>query len=191
MNIILIVLLFITIVLIKFFLNISKYYYLKKVITKHNIFIAGEMAEDDGQKKQDGIEAGNWIQENQLEIKNVVSKTGLRDQTKSYMQPLGLGYAKQQNVNALDNMLFLNTEILELAREIINRAKGYYKVQALKSFNPLYWIEILIFLPREILKYIGVDEKEKVGSIITKIIQIIYWIASIIFMYEKYKSGKF
>ena len=191
MNIILIVLLFITIVLIKFLLNISKYFYLKKVITKHNIFIAGEMAEDDGQKKQDGIEAGNWIQENQLEIKNVVSKTGLRDQTKSYMQPLGLGYAKQQNVNALDNMLFLNTEILELAREIINRAKGYYKVQALKSFNPLYWIEILIFLPREILKYIGVDEKEKVGSIITKIIQIIYWIASIIFMYEKYKSGKF
>ena len=191
MNIILIVLLFITIVLIKFLLNISKYFYLKKVITKHNIFIAGEMAEDDGQKKQDGIEAGNWIQENQLEIKNVVSKTGLRDQTKSYMQPLGLGYAKQQNVNALDNMLFLNTEILELAREIINRAKGYYKVQALKSFNPLYWIEILIFLPREILKYIGVDEKEKVGSIITKIIQIIYWIASIFFMYEKYKSGKF
>ena len=191
MNIILIVLLFITIVLIKFLLNISKYFYLKKVITKHNIFIAGEMAEDDGQKKQDGIETGNWIQENQLEIKNVVSKTGLRDQTKSYMQPLGLGYAKQQNVNALDNMLFLNTEILELAREIINRAKGYYKVQALKSFNPLYWIEILIFLPREILKYIGVDEKEKVGSIITKIIQIIYWIASIIFMYEKYKSGKF
>ena len=191
MNIILIVLLFITIVLIKFFLNISKYYYLKKVITKHNIFIDGELAEDDEQKKQDGIKAGNWIQENQLEIKNVVSKTGLRDQTKSYMQPLGLGYAKQQNVNALDNMLFLNTEILELAREIINRAKGYYKVQALKSFNPLYWIEILIFLPREILKYIGVDEKEKVGSIITKIIQIIYWIASIIFMYEKYKSGKF
>ena len=191
MNIILIVLLFITIVLIKFFLNISKYYYLKKVITKHNIFIDGELAEDDEQKKQDGIKAGNWIQENQLEIKNVVSKTGLRDQTKSYMQPLGLGYAKQQNVNALDNMLFLNTEILELAREIINRAKGYYKVQALKSFNPLYWIEILIFLPREILKYIGVDEKEKVGSIITKIIQIIYWIASIFFMYEKYKSGKF
>ena len=177
-------------IVIKFLLNISKYLYLKKVINKHNIFIDGELSEDEVKKKE-GIKAGDWIQENQMEIKNIVAKTGVPDQKRSYMKTLGLGYAQQQNISALDNMLYLNSDILELARETINRAKGYYKIQALKSFNPLYWVESLIFLPREILKYFGVNEKDKFGSFVTKIVQIIYWIASLIFMYAQYKSGKF
>jgi hypothetical protein len=190
-NILYLIFLFLAIILIKFLLNISKYFYLKKVIKKHNIFLDGELAKEDEQKKREGIEAGNWIQENQIEIKNVVSKTGLHDQKKSYMQSLGLGYAQQQNVSALDNILFLNADIMELAREIINRAKGFYKVQALKSFNPLFWIEFFVFLPKELLEYFGINEEAKVGSIIIKIFQVFYWIASIFFMYQAYlKSVK-
>jgi hypothetical protein len=181
-----ILILFIIVVLIKFLINITKYFYLKKVIIKHDAFLDWSEDEENEYKKQIGIKAQYWIQENILEIKSVVGKSGVGDQTKSYMKPVGLGYVQQRNISALDNLLFLNSEIIELARDLINRAKGYYKIQALKSFNPLYWIELIIFLPKELLKYVGVTGEERYSSTIIRIFQILYWVASVYFMYQSY-----
>ncbi len=102
------------------------------------------------------------------------------------MEPLGLGYTQQQSLSALDNLLILNSEIMGSAIEIIKRAKGFYKIQALKCFNPLFWIEFIVFLPKELFGYFGVDEEAKVSSILIRIFQIIYWMISIFFMYQTY-----
>jgi hypothetical protein len=174
---------------IRFLLNISKYYYLKKVILKQNIFFVGKVADANETQKDNSINAANWISEHQIEIRKVVMNTGVGDQITSYMEPLGLGHTQQQSISALDNLSFLNIDIMKTGREIVNRAKGYYRIQAMKSFNPLFWIEFVLFLPKELLKYLGVDSKAKIGSLITNIFQIIYWIASLFFMYQKYKNG--
>ena len=185
-NYIYIIIVLIIFIIVKFLLNISKYLYLKKVIKMHDIFMDWAIDDENDQKKGSGIRAQDWIQENILEIKSVVSKSGVGDQTQSYMKPVGLGYVQQRNISALDNLLFLNGEIIKLARDLISRAKGYYKLQALKSFNPLYWIEMTIFLPRELLKYIGLTESEKISSLVVRIFQILYWIISVYFMYQSY-----
>ena len=107
----------------------------------------------------------------------------------SFLEPIGFGRAQQQHMSALDNLTFLNIDILREGRTILTRAKGYYKVEALKSFNPLFWIEFIVFLPRELFKYFGFDINSKSISIISKIIQIVYWLASLITMYLTYKTN--
>jgi len=181
-----IVYVFILLIIIRFLLYISKFFYLRKVLIKQNIFIEGKFEDADEKKKKASEKAGDWVQENQIEIKKVALKAGIQDQRKSYMEPLGLGYTQQQSLSALDNLLMLNLEIMGSAIEIIKRAKGFYKIQALKCFNPLFWIEFIVFLPKEFFRYFGVDEEAKVSSVIIKIFQIIYWIISIFFMYQTY-----
>ena len=168
---------------VRFLININHYLYLKKAIHKHDQFIAGEICgENEIKKKRIGQKAGNWIQENQLEIKKRTLNTGIQDQYQSYMEPLGLGSVQRQSMSALDNLLFLNTEILQSARQILKTAKGHYKVQAFLSFSPLFWVELMIFLPRELLKMVGFEIKSKGSQNITNVIQLLYWIASIIYM---------
>lgn len=176
-------------IVVRFLLNISKYYYLKKVVNKRKIYIDGRFEDSNEGLKKYSDSAASWIQENQIEIRKIVLATGIQDQRKSFMAHLGFGYTERQSMTALDNLLLLDIELFHGAAEIINRAKGFYKTQAIKCFNPLFWIEFIIFLPKEILKYFGVNENEKIGSTITKIIQIIYWLASLFFMYQKYKNG--
>ncbi|MBK8944082.1 MAG: hypothetical protein IPM32_02320 [Ignavibacteriae bacterium] len=182
--------LFILSIIIRFLLNISKFYYLKKVLKKQEIYIQGQFEESTESQKEAAGKAGDWVQENQIEIKKVVLNTGVQDQKQSYMKPLGLGYTKEQSISALDNLLLLNSDIMGKSIEIMKRAKGYYKVQALKSFNPLFWIEFIIFFPKELSKYFGIDEEKKYSGIIVKIIQVLYWLISIYFMYQSYIQTK-
>ncbi len=160
------VFLFILVIIIRFLLYISKYFYLKKALNKQDIFIQGQFEGSTQKQKELAEKAEDWVQKNQIEIKKVVLNTGVQDQKKSYMKPLGLGYTKEQSVSALDNLLFLNSEIMGSSIEIMKRAKGYYKVQALKSFNPLFWIEFIIFLPKELSKYLGIDDEKNIAVLL-------------------------
>ena len=147
-----ILMVFVLIIIIHFLFHISKFLYLKKVLLKQDIFIKGKFEGANEREKKTSQKAGEWIQEHQIEIKRVTLKTGIQDQRMSYMEPLGLGYAQSQSITSLDNLLMLNPEVMGSAKEIIKRAKGFYKIQALKSFNPLFWIEFFVFLPKELLK---------------------------------------
>ena len=51
-------------------------------------------------------------------------------------------------------------------------AKGECKARILESFNPLYWIETILNLPRIILGYFGLNQ----NSVSAKILQCIYWL---------------
>lgn len=176
----------VTLLIIRFLLNFRYFLYLRKVLHKQDILLDGILKDTTEKAKRAAEKATDWIEENQLEIKKIVLNSGIGDQRKSYMESLGLGYAKEKAVSAIDNLAFLNSEIMGTGRQMLQRASGHYKIQAVKSFNPIFWIEFIVFLPKEILKYFNVDENAKIGSISIKILQVIYWIISIYFTYQKY-----
>lgn len=49
---------------------------------------------------------------------------------------------------------------------------GVFKGRIKESLNPIYWIEFLIHLPKNILLYFDIPSK----SILIKITQIFYWV---------------
>lgn len=180
------ILLFAVLMILRFLVNFPKYLFLKKTLRKQDIFVKSNFAGTSNKEKKSGRKAAQWIEENRTEIKKVVLNTGLPNQTKSFMEPLGLGYTQKQSMSVLSNLTYLNTEILKGGRQLLNSAKGHYKNQSIKCFNPLFWIEFVIFLPREIFNYFSIDKNIKFGSTLINIFQLIYWIVSIIFMYLEY-----
>jgi hypothetical protein len=174
--------------IIRLILYLSKYYYLRKVIKKHYTFVKGNFENASEADILKANKAGSWVEENIIEIKRVVLKTGIPDSVHTYMKPIGYGNLQPTSMSALDNMLYKNNDILIEARAILDRAKGFYKVESIKCINPVFWVEFIVFFPKEIIKYFTIDEKSKSVSLAIKIIQLLYWIVSIIFMYLNYKK---
>jgi hypothetical protein len=56
-------------------------------------------------------------------------------------------------------------------------AMGIYRRRIFESFNPLYWINLVLFLPKNILGYVGF----KTETALIKIFQLIWWLAGIVF----------
>ena len=174
------------IMVIRFILYFSKFIYLKRTIYKQDLYVKGLFKNSSEDEIKKSNKAGAWIKDNLIEIKKVVLKTGVDDIVHTFMEPVGYGNLQLKGMSALDNMLFKNIEILQEARDILYRAKGYYKVESIKCINPVYWIEFIVFLPREIIRYFSTTNDSKPVSVITKIVQVIYWIISIVFMYLNY-----
>ncbi|RKX91309.1 MAG: hypothetical protein DRP84_11805 [Spirochaetes bacterium] len=176
---------FLIIPILRFLLNLNNFLYLRTVLHQHDKFLAGKVKNASEKEKRVSQKAARWIQANQTEIKRRVLNAGVEEQIKSFMEPIGLGYGQTKNISTLDNLLFMNKEIIASARQTISIAKGHYWTQTWLSLSPLFWIEMVIFLPREILKMAGLESPSKIFQIIVKILQLIYWIISIVYIILK------
>ena len=157
-------------------ININHWYYLRQVLRKHDKYLAGAVKNASKELKESSLKAAEWITANQTEIKRRIDKAGVNAPRKTIMEPAGLGFAGQQTINALDNLLFLNAELLQQARRTIEVAKGYYLAHAKLSLSPLHWIEVLLFLPRELITASGIEVTSKAVELVLKMVQIAYWV---------------
>lgn len=163
-NFLLPILIFLSIMIIRFFLYFPKYLYMKKAIQKQDSFIRSTFSEATDNDKKSGEKSAKWLEENQIEIEKLVLNTGLPNQVKSHMAPIGFRYVQQQKIPVLSNLTYVNNEIQQTIRAMLRRAKGHYKNQSINCFNPLFWIEFIVFLPREILQYFSVNKNDKIGA---------------------------
>ena len=99
---------------------------------------------------------------------------GIKDAWLPCVQPAGYGMLSSGQVSFFDNLASADGQCIELMRRSMAECKGIFKGRILETFSPLYWINCIIYLPRKILEYMGLDA----GSIICKIAQIIYWAAT-------------
>ena len=54
-------------------------------------------------------------------------------------------------------------------------SKGAYKAKLLETFNPLYWIELIIWLPKQLTLFLGLNNELKAVKTINILLQTIYW----------------
>lgn len=150
--------------------------YMVKVCDQHNIYLqgVGDCAEKDA--KTLSAKASNWITENTTEIKRRVKKSGIQNPVHGFMEPKGYGFVGQEQMTTLDNLLYLNQQIQSSAVAVLKRSRGYFKNEAIKSINPLFWLETMFFLPKAIVSASGIDASSKLADTGLKIIQIIYWL---------------
>lgn len=131
-----------------FLINIGHCNYLRRVLQQHDIYLKGAFKNSPEDLKPASLSAEKWITENLTEIKRQIKNAGVDSPNKSFMEPMGMGYAQQQTINALDNVLFLNSDIINMARNSIEVAKGHYLIQAKLSLNQIHWIDVALFLPK-------------------------------------------
>lgn len=161
----------------RFLINANHWYFLWKALNKHTDYIK-QFGDDPSEDiKSASEEAAEWITLNTNEIKRLVKKAGVANPVRQFMEPAGYGHVAQQAFSTLDNLLFQNTDILKEARHFLAVARGHYKTQALQSINPIYWLEVVFFLPKALVSASGLESTNKAADVALKISQVLYWLA--------------
>jgi len=168
-------------------INFNHWFFLRTVIKKHEEYISGVPEASTQEEKNKSHAASEWITSNLSEIKSRIKKSGTNIPVKNFMENAGLGFASEQRLNIIDNMLFQNVEILQQARLTLDIAKGYYLSQAKLCLSPLHWAEVLIYLPKELVKASGIELTSKFSELALKIVQAIYWVVLIAVTFYGFK----
>lgn len=106
-----------------------------------------------------------WVSYFKTENKNYISYT----------------YQTEKYLNSVPNVcicgdLYLKSLAKENEKEFI-KSHGYYKYRLLQNINPFYWLKLVIFLPQNIIRYLGLRTKNQT----VKFFNIIWWLSSILF----------
>ncbi len=164
----------------RFLININNWFYLKKVIEKHDLWLEGESEAANENKKKLSKKAADWIQLNTSKINKVVVLSGRGVPLRTYMDQVGYNYVQEKSMNLLDNLLFKNSEVLGEARTILKVSKGHFFTNAMSSLNPIFWIETIFFLPKAISQSLGIEVTTKLTEITLNLLQILWWLSIII-----------
>lgn len=87
--------------------------------------------------------------------------------------PIGYGQVATSEATMFENIFANDKRVIPYINNAFLEARGFFKKRMLESFNPMYWLKLIIYLPKNIIKYLGLNT----DTIFTKIFQIIFWIA--------------
>ena len=148
------------VILLKFSLNLQNYLRIKKL---HNCFL------DFIHGKQ------NNMQMYSQEVLELFKKAHIPDKKIPVSEHIGT-----QIVSAVISIqsMFPSTRA-EFAAETLcmfESAEGVFHKNMMDSFNPLYWIELLVFLPKKLLAYIGLNPETIAFRLCNALITFIWWV---------------
>jgi hypothetical protein len=147
---------FLAIALFKFVNNFAKYHRCKWYLKQYGEY----------------IKQPSWkFDQHQPQIVKLFQDAGIEDVLVSRVAVVGMTIQTSQ-ASAFQNLAVREQDVPSVVSTLFHRTIGVYRNRLFETVNPLYWIETIIYLPREMLKYLGVSS-ENVGA---KLLQVVYWI---------------
>lgn len=102
----------------------------------------------------------------------LMTKANVKDSYFPLSQPIGYGFVSNSNVSTFHNFPSNIIEFVKFTVNMFQEAIGTYRRRMIETFNPFFWIETVIFLPKTLFSYLGVSPE----SLFIKILQVIWWI---------------
>ena len=122
-------------------------------------------------------ESKSWfIRENRQSIIKLLKKAGIEDTDQPITELAGYGMVRSSTFSVFKNIGVRRQEIVEIINGDLREAKSVYRNRIFETFNPIYWIETIFYLPQIISGYLGF----KSNSLIVKLFQILWWIIAAI-----------
>ncbi len=146
----------VSLLLLKFVLNLARFVRMKRYLEKY--------------KKWHSTRDEKFL-ESKSQVVRLVRDAGVSDQRISVSEHVGYGNLRVTEASVMDNFPHLSQDMSSAAQRLMREAIGTYRARMRETFNPLYWIEYLVYLPREVLDYLGVPAE----SIFVKVLQIVWW----------------
>lgn len=151
---------------------ISNYYYLIRIEFLYKVFLS---------VFDKSIEIKGNVTEYQHELVDLLKRAEIKDRHLPISVPIGYGYVSNTSRSIFDNLFVNDSEMSPMVNQFFNQAKGVYKLRMKQSFNPFFWIDSIVFLPKTIGNYFGFEP----NGAFSKIITIFYWILSFfVFVYS-------
>ncbi|CAM3025215.1 TPA: hypothetical protein JBD00_10065 [Legionella pneumophila subsp. pneumophila] len=109
------------------------------------------------------------------EIIELLKQAGQKSKIISRLQDTGLGYVQNLQGDLFENITTRDSEIYTEISTRLKYAMGVYKKRMCESVNPVYWIEFLIFLPKNIVEYLLGGEQNTIPNWAIRLLNIAYW----------------
>jgi hypothetical protein len=122
----------------------------------------------------DGNYSDELIFQSKYEVTKLLSITP--DKGLPLTLPTGLGHVYSANHSTIYSYPSKLHPFATATFEMFAEAKGAYKSKVLETFNPIYWIEFIIWFPKRVTTFLGLNRKLKSVKVINIFLQIIYWI---------------
>ena len=145
-----------TVALIKVYINTSKYIQVNRYYEKYKRWLQGENI---------------YLRRNHHQVIKLFKDAGIQDTIFPLVEPLGLGQIATTNVSVFNNFPNATEAMGKATIGKFEQAIGVYHSRVFDTISPLYWIETILFIPKNAFNYLGLDSE----SILIKIFQLIYW----------------
>lgn len=116
--------------------------------------------------------AGSSLVSRVPKLKSLVKDADITEVYVPHVQHMGYGQAASFKANLLDAIPTSQVDHLSLIISILNKTLGVFQQRIFDTINPLYWITSVLFLPKSIMQYLGVNP----DSVITKLLQLVWWL---------------
>lgn len=112
------------------------------------------------------------MRESRAQVVRLFKGDGVKDSHVSVANHIGYGRLSIKEASVFDNFPNAREDFAYPTLAMFREAIGTYRSRMLEAFSPLYWLETLIHLPREVLGYLGVSAE----SVFVKAAQIVWWV---------------
>lgn len=105
-------------------------------------------------------------------FEKILSKADVNDKYLPITQPTGYGQLASFQSSIIAQFPSDLEAYAPITLKMLLEAKGIFKERILETFNPIYWIELAIFLPKHALMYLGI----KPDNFIIKLVQLTWFL---------------
>lgn len=98
-------------------------------------------------------------------------RAGIKDCYLPYVRNMGYGQLASYSASVMQAFPSPFEDFASVTYSLFQDAIGIYRSRIFETFSPIYWINLIIFLPKNLFNYLGVKSE----SIIIKILQCIWW----------------
>lgn len=112
-------------------------------------------------------------------VTKLFNAAGLEESYFAVAEPIGYGYIHTATVPHFINLAHKRVDIVSATLRCFDQSKSIFKSRIIETFSPLYWIKLILFLPKHLFQYLGVNA----DSVFVRGIQLAYWLVAPILIF--------
>lgn len=109
------------------------------------------------------------------EVLDLFKKANINDAYIPTAQPIGFMQISTFKASVQQNFPSLVTTHVSAVMTMFDESIGVYRLRIKECFNPIYWIDCVIFLPKNILTYLNLDSEKVAFKMLNVIFSGIWW----------------
>jgi len=125
------------------------------------------------------------------EIINLFKKAHVKNVYTPVSQPTGFGQISNMNADVFTMFPSKLQIIAYPAISMFFEAEGVFKKNMFNSLNPIFWIEFILFLPKELLTYLGINPETTAFKLCNVLLTFFWWLCGTAFALFKPQLQQF
>lgn len=119
------------------------------------------------------------------EVIFLFKRAGIQNLYTPTLQNIGSNHVASFSADVFTNFPSTDINIFNGAIRMFYEAEGTYRHRIFESFNPLYWIDCVLFAPKNLLLYLNFVEEKTLFKICNVLLTFIWWCLCILLAFHR------